>query len=420
MADALPTDRGTLYPKHTRYIDESKTNPGDLLAQMGPQMYEAAYKRGISLSAMLELEAPSTPEELKDGLDTFSRVLKYAGIRSHAIPELGIYASPLEDFLDSQTRALFPEWGARVWRKAQMGHFTTRAYQADDYAPGSIMNAWADQNGIRLERKLAPAIPLNAIVAQTTPVTGGAVRTFYMTDNAANERMVRVGELGEFPRATLTGGERMIRLRKYGRAFEMSYEDLRRVPIDRIAFHLARLAIQTEIDKVAAAIDVLINGDGNANTAATSINLTTLDSGATVGNLTLKAYIAYKMKLANPYMLTTILAQELIALQMLLLNVGSANVPLVNVANQMGIGQFRALNSGLSDGTELGWTTDAPSNQIVGFDARAALERYIEVGASLQETAKFITNQSQVLVLSEVEAFGILDQNATKILNLAA
>ena len=281
-------DRAGLAAK--RVIQAGRTNPGDLLEQMGAEVYHAAYKRGMSLSGLLELEAPSTADERKRGLDGFTKMLQYAGLRTQSIPEIGLPASEFGEFDASpQLRALVPEFVARTWRRTQLGLFNTRsAYLSDDFIPGSLLNAWADQAGIRQENRLAPAIPLNALLAQTTAINGDAYRAFYMTDTAAQERMVRVGEMGEVPRAYLAGGEHTIRLRKYGRAFEVSYEVLRRTPIDRIAFHLARLAIQTEIDKVAAAIDVLINGDGNANTAATSYNLTTLDTAATAGTLTLE------------------------------------------------------------------------------------------------------------------------------------
>ena len=421
MALPMTTDRAALAQK--RVIQAGRTNPGDLLAQMGSNLYHAAYQRGMSLSGLLEVEAPSTPEELKQGLDGFTKMLQYAGIRTQSIPEIGLPASAFGEFDASDSlRALVPEFVARTWRRAQMGAFQTRssAYLADDFIPGSLLNAWADQAGIRQEKRLAPAIPLSALIAQTTSIDGDAYRAFYMTDSAAQERMGRVGEMGEVPRAYLTGGEHTIRLRKYGRSFEVSYEVLRRTPIDRIAFHLARLAIQTEIDKVAAALDVLINGDGNANTAATSYNLTTLDPLAVAGTLTLKGWLAYKMKFANPYLLTAALVQEAVALQMILLNVGSANVPLVTVQNQLGIGNFTPINTGLSDGTRLGWTADAPALKIVGFDGRLGLERITETGSNIQEVDKYISRQSQVLVMTEVEGYAILDQNAAKILDINA
>lgn len=420
MTTTIATDRDA--PNNGRVIQSGRHNPGDLIRQMGTEIYHVAAKRGMSLSAMLEIENPTTPEEAKQGLDCFSRMLKHEGIRTQGFPEWGVESDKFEAFdKNDQTRAMVPEWVARVWRRTQNGGnpYQRPVYMSDDFGVGTLLQAWNDQPGIRA-KQLAPAIPLSALIAQTTQIDSDAYRAFYLTDSTADERMVRVAENAEVPQAYLTGGDHTIRLQKYGRAFAASYEVLRRTPIDRVAFHLARLAIQTEIDKVATAIDILVNGDGNANTAATSYNLTTLDSGTTANNPTLKAYIAYKMKFANPYLLTTALAQEAGALQLLLLNAGSANIPMVFIQNQLGIGNFTAINPGLGDGVRLGWTADAPASQIVGFDARFALERITEIGSNLQEVDRWVTRQSQVLVMTEVEGYAILDQNATKILNLAA
>lgn len=420
---ALSSDRAPFSTLgHKRVIDSARTNPGDLLQQMGTEMYQAAYDRGISLSALLEMEAPSTLEDRKQGLDTFNRILKYAEIRTASVPEIGVYASPFDDmFKKSNLRALVPEFMIRTWRRAQMGQFISqRAYGVDDYVPGSLLNAWSDVGAIRQERRLAPAIPLAGLIAQTTPVRGNAARTFYMTDDASQERMVRVEELAEVQRAQIKGGEHQIRLRKYGRAIEASYETLRSMPIDRVAWHLARLSIQSEIDKVAAVIDVIVNGDGNVNTGAQSYNLTALDPTTTAGNMTLTAYLAWKMKFANPYMLTSILTREDAALKLMLLNVGSANIPLVSLQGQLGIGSFTPINQGLSEGTGLGWTADAPANVLVGFDSRTAVERFVEIGASLRETDRFITRQSEIMVVTEVEGYGIMDGGSARLLNLAA
>ncbi len=403
-------------------IDSPRQQPGDLLRSIGTEMYHAAVERGMSLSAMLEIDNPSTDEEMRTGLDCFSRMLRHGGVRVNSVPEWGVDADPFVKLMDDpQLNAMIPELIARNWRRTTRTDPYARAlYQSDDFGVGNLMQAWNDQAGIRA-RALAPAIPLSALVAQETRITGDAYRSFYMTDDTSAERMVRVAEGSEVPRAVLTGGDHTIRLRKFGRAFEATYEVLRRSPIDRIAFHIARLAIQTESDKVAAALSVLVSGDGNSNTAATNYNLTTLDAAATAGTLTLKGWLSYRMKFTNPYMLTTVLVQEATGLQLLLLNVGSANVPLVMLQGAAGFGSLTPINrDSLADGVRIGWTADAPSLKIVGFDNRLALERISEIGANLQEVDRWITKQTQVLVLTEVEGYAVLDQFATKTLNVNA
>ena len=230
-----------------------------------------------------------------------------------------------------------------------------------------------------------------------------------------------MGESATIPLAKIVGSDRTITLKKYGRAIEASYESLRRVRVDKLARFIQLMSVQSEVDKVAAVISVLVNGDGNSGTTPTSYNLTTLDSGASAGTLTLKGWIAYKMKFTNPYIVTTALMQDSIALQLALLDSGSANIPLVNIAGGAG-----ALGTGLrpinrfADNVGYGWTSDAPANKIVGFDNRMAIERVTEIGSEISEMERFVLEQTQVMTMSEVEGYAVMDANATNVLTVNA
>jgi len=266
---------------------------------------------------------------------------------------------------------------------------------------------------------VSPAIPLSELVAITTPINAAEYRAYYLTNDETQTSMVRVAEGAEVPRVKLTGGTHTIDLLKYGRALEASYELLRRQRVDRLALTIRLMAVQAEVDKVASILDVMVNGDGN-NNAPTTHNLTTLDTAATAGTLTLKAWLAFKMQFANPYMMTGALARTDVALQMMLLNTGSANVPLVNVQTPGGLGAFTAINPSLRDSVALGWTSAAPALKIVGFDRRFAVERVVDVGATITEIEQFITRQVQVLVVTEAEGYAIIEKNAINILNVNA
>jgi hypothetical protein len=58
--------------------------------------------------------------------------------------------------------------------------------------------------------------------------------------------------------------------------------------------------------------------------------------------------------------------------------------------------------------------------KLVGTDRRLAVERVFEIGASIQEVDRYITNQTQVLTMTETEGYDILDGVATKILDINA
>jgi hypothetical protein len=386
----------------------------ELLQRMvGGGLYEEAAKAGMGLSVFLEQIEPQ--DRYRDGLDAYSRLLKTANIRVNSDLRQGYYADEGSKFFDTpEGRALFPEFLIRQWRRATMGSpVTNRAiYASTDSALGGVLEPFQD-TGIPRYQQLAPAVPISEVVAVTTPIDGDVYRAFYLTDTAAQSRLVRVAQGAELPRAKLAGSDRAVRLYKYGRILEATYEIMRRMRIDLIALHVARIAIQTEIDKLAAIMDVLVNGDGNAGTAATNFNLTTLDTSTTANNVTLSAWLALKLKLLNPYQVTTALTQSAGALKLQLLSTGSANIPLVTIQAASGFGGFTPINPELRDNVALGITGDAPTGVVIAFDRRFAIERVVEIGANIQEIIRFASRQTEGLSLSEVEGYDILDQKAT-------
>lgn len=388
-------------------------NPIDLYRNVAQRMLDAGIEEAPTLSRALEEVSPS---EANDPLDAYERLLQEAGIRTHSDPTAGYWASNAGAFAKTPaTRALLMEFFARNWRKVSYGQ-ERAVLLSSDAVVGSFDRPYADAMSPRANQQIAPAIPLSELVAMTTPIDGDAFRTYYLTYDAAQLRRFRVGESAEIPIATITGSEHTIRLKKYGRGLRASYEDLRRMRVDKLAYYIQWMAVQSEIDKVAAALAVLIAGDGNSNTAATETEIVTLDATATTDVLTLKAWLAFKMLFAQPYVLTTALMKSDVALQLAMLNTGSANVPLV-AANLGGLGTGATPINQTSDNVRYGWTSDAPTGKIVGFDNRFALERVTEIGSEISEMERYITNQTQVMVMSEIEGYGILDANATKILD---
>jgi len=400
-----------------------KHNPADMLQRMGPDVYREAYKEGVTLSAFLEAEDPTTsyPEHERD-LDAFGRLLQAAGMRTNSLPILGLPASTWEDFTATpQTRALIPEWAARIMRRVQHGVAATRGTSplaSSDYAIGGFARPYGDYNAVMWDTPLAPAVPLSELVAATVQIASSHYRAFYMTDDGINTGMYRVAEGAEIPATRFVGAANVVPLYKYGRRLDLTYEVLRRMPVDLIELYIQRVAVRSEIDKVGAAISVLINGDGNSN-AATSYDLTDIDTAATAGTLTLKGYLGFKLKFGDELIMTAALVQEAVALQMMLLQMGSAAVPLVTLGNN-GIGGFVQINRALSDAVRLGVTSAAPALKIVGLDARQALIQVYEIGGTVTETARFVERQTETLVLSEVVGFAKMNEAAVKVLDINA
>lgn len=407
-------------PKPTG-VEVTRTRPTEIMRQLNLGYVSKAYDEGRSLSVQLEMDDPSV-DYGDEKTDAFQRLVKVAGIRTKSAPEWGMMADECSAFdKDDATRMLMFEHFRRQYRKAAFGKDpSTRAlYTSADNALGSVNNPYFDNPQGRWDKQLAPAIPISQLVGLTTAIDRDTYRAFYLTDSAANQRMVRVTQGADIPKARLTGGDREIPLYKYGRALEMSYEQMRRMRIDTVAFHIQRMAVQAQVDKLETLLDVIVNGDGNANTAATSFNLTTLGNGSSANAPVLADLLLWRAKFPNPYMLDTILAQEGPAIKLQLLNAGNANIPLILLPPGQ-VGSLRSITPQIASGQQYGITSAAPSGKWVGIDSRMAIEQVNEIGATITEMQRFITNQTEVLTMTETEGYAVIDQNASKILNLAA
>lgn len=398
-------------------------------ARVLPGIAERARKDGMSITQVLEDEDPTyahSDVERATGLDAFGRVLRELQIRTTSIPDRGIMASYVTEFgRDENTAVAFGEWLQRRVREISDPRRQTRAiYDASDQPQGTpVFPINFDPQAYYPQ--IAPAVPIAEVVAKTTPITGSSYEAYYLTDNTGNKRLVRIPEGAEVPAVKLSGTTHTIRVRKFGRRLDATYEAMRRMTIDLLALHIQRMMVQAEVDKLAAILDIIVNGDmSNTSNGATVFQLSTLDSAATPGgasSLTLKAYLRFKAKFRNPYQVTTMLANEDVVVATQLLNTGTANIPLVYLQNAgQAFGGFTPINSELGDSVRIGLTDDAPASKIVGLDSRFAINRIVENGGDITEATRWVTKQVQSLVMTTEENYAIIDQLAIKILDLTS
>ena len=431
---------------------KTKQRVGDLyetITRAGFTIYDRMRAEELpNLSALIEAEDPTPLRDRVLGIDGYARMLAHADIRTRGDRFGAFSADRMDRFYEGANRVLFPELMRRMWRQGSidrknstselqdilfaaqdsdeeteraLGERALAHYFSTDFVKGTVQRPWIDSNDPTLP-VIEPAIPLAEIVSRSRGLDDTQYRRRQISAPAAADiRLLRVTEAAELPKAKITEASRTVQLYKFGRALEASYEAIRRLPIDDFALHVRMLRLQTEVDQVAAALDVAIYGDGNGGSAATVYNLTALDSTTTANNLTVAAWLAFKLLWANPYQLTTVLAQQAPLLKLLTLNVGTANILLATNPVPGVIGQpFTPINTRLTDGVRFGLTSDAPANQIVGFDNRFAIEHLTENGSDISEAERYITRQTEVLTFSMNEGFAIFDTGSVKILNLAA
>lgn len=409
--------------------------------ELTPRLYEEAYKRGMTLSAFLEKQDPSSEynasERATIGRDAFSRLLRHLDIRTRSIPEMGVRAHEVGRFFEgddealaSERAVLFPEWISRQYRRharvtprngqSAMSYdggrerfMATNAPLSDALYPEAI----ADE--MRWQR-LEPSL-LSTLVAMTRTIDSDRFTAFYLNDadTEAGARMKRITEYGEIPVTRIQGSDQTIRAYKYGRAIQASYESIRRVSLDLMAWWIQYVAAKAEADKFLTAVDVLVNGDGNTGTAATNTNGSTLDSGA-AGDLTLKMWLKFGMLWSAPYQANVAIGQDEAIAKLLLLQAGSANLPPQQLVTASGaIGQVtlaRPIYGGMVAINE----ATAPANKLLVLDNRFTLEMVMEAGTDLVETDRLIRKQFEEIVISEVVGFDILTKGQNRTLDYTA
>ncbi len=354
-------------------------------------LYKQARREGLTLSQFLEKHDPSGDYGPNEKLDAYGRQLKRFNIKVKSNEKMGIYADTVDKFyLTEESKVLFPEFISLTAREALVNE--------------SI---------------------LPHLVAITIPIEGTTYEPFYVDDQPSKQNKKRITEAAELPRCKITGRSTSVKLYKYGRAIEASYEAIRRMRIDMLALHVRRIGMQASLDKAAEALGVIVNGDGNANTAAQNYRLNADLGGVVANGLDYKSWMKWVMSF-YPYNCRVIIGGQNELLNILTLQMPSIN-PLTLLAMLQG-GQAVDIRVQLAQDIfntiTLVYLPEAGTdyaNKLIGIDNKFALEMITEVGSDIAEFERFILNQTSVLTVSENSAFAtIFPKAATKTLQLDA
>jgi hypothetical protein len=351
-------------------------------------MYDQAKKEHVSLSQLLERLDPTTGESK---LTAFERQLKEHNIVTQSIAAKGIYASNVEAFYRTEeSRVLFPEFVATTLRESLM---------AESILP--------------------------YLIALTTPIDSNAYRTIYCKTTAANTKAAkrkRVTEAAELPKSKLVTAEQTTNIYKYGNAIEASYEVIRRMRLDLLQLHVRRIGQQAAHDEVLDILDIIKDGDGNDNAATVYKNMT-LDTSATTHVLSQNAFISFLLKFF-PYKCNTIVANEAGLLQVLniLFPAATASHMIALLIGGMALPARVQMPQGLFSEFVLLYEPQVETVNghaaIYGLDKRYAIEKVIETGSDISEAAAFISNQTQLLTISENSGFDKVLAEASAILEI--
>ena len=351
-------------------------------------LYKQASQEKITLSQLLE-RLDQAPEGSK--LTAFERQLKEHGIVTKTIAAKGINASTVEAFYRTdESKVLFPEFVATTLRESLI---------ADSILP--------------------------YLVAMTTPIDSNAYRTIYCKNTSANTKAAkrkRVTESADLPKSRLVTAENSTKIYKYGNAIESSYEVIRRMKIDMLALHIKRIGQQSGHDEVLDILDVIKDGDGNSNAATVYKNMT-LDTTATTHVLSQNAFISWLLKF-YPYKCNTIVAGEAGLLQVLsiLFPAATASQLVALLVGGFALPARVQMPQGLFSEFVLLYEPQVEAIDgnaaIYGLDQRYAIEKVQEIGSDISEADRFITNQTEVLTISENAGFDKVMVEASNVLEI--
>ncbi|MCC6618773.1 MAG: hypothetical protein IT341_07005 [Chloroflexi bacterium] len=394
-----------------------------------------AIERQESLSEALEREDPTeTERDMSLGVDAFQRVMRglnirtassrNAGVRAHTMGDLDV-AGPRIAGDVNVGRCMVPELLRRAYIEGQ--RFGTQRFSIDRFYASSAPLSEVLEPKFMLQLmttfKFRQPI-LNLLVAIETGVEAGVFKYVFIDEQADAERMARVPLGADLPTSKLTVSDREGRVYQYGRAIEAQDAALRRMTIDMVRFQTARLGQRNALDKEEVAVDTAINGDSNAGTAATETDITTV--GGIVDRVTSTPLFNFLglFEESGAYTPTICLARRTTKtkIRSAVLDDGAAS-PAPTEAAPVFMGDMRLWPNG-GEGPEerdhppIYARSYTPADKGVYIDASQAIGLAFEVGANKTETDRYIKRLVNVVAISEVVGFWVVDSRATRIFDI--
>ncbi len=251
-----------------------------------------------------------------------------------------------------------------------------------------------------MQRK--PAYP--ELIVRDEPVEGSAYDVPYVTENETEEELRTVAEGAAIPESEITYGDRIVRLNKKGRGVLASYEVIRRMSVDMLRVHLARIGERLGNHLDARLAEVLAYGDSSgAGTAPVSMDTATSNTWAYADLVT--GYGALRM--AHGFTPTHMLADA------------DTFQALLNLTELKDSALFDFAKSGNLPtplGVKLVPMVEQPTKQLTILDAGYAAQKLTEQDL-LVESDKLINQQWDRTYLTVVTDFAILYEKARVVMN---
>lgn len=344
-------------PSNSGPVDFSQTSK----IKIEKDLYLEAQKLGMTLSELLELPEYD-PSPAGSPLDAFERQLAYHGLRTG-----GSNPVTVEMFYRSAA-ALMPEFMMREIRRGQ---------------------------NMRPE--------LNRLIASTSGVNTSRYTPFDIdTSSADTDLSLRpIGEAAEVPSILVTDQANTVVIPDYGLTLKVTYKALRHRTMAQFKVLLWYIGYRLASDKVALAVNTIINGDGNNNAAGL---LTTDVSGTLDYEDMVKFFNEF-----FPYQPNVMVCHKEVIRD--ILTISEFKDPMIGFKFQ----SSGEITSPL--GAILVRCDEVPNDYVVGLDNRFALEEVYSQPLTI-EYDKVIEQRLEEAVISESVAYAKIIKDSAIVLDI--
>ena len=303
-----------------------------------------------------------------EGMDAFQRQLKRFDIKVR-----GAGSDVVEKFFStSESAVLFPEYVSRS------------------------VKAGMEEGNI-----------LPSITASVTRFEGMDYRSIYSAASEDDKSLRFVGEGALIPQTEIRAADHLVSLKKRGRMLVASYEAIRFQRLDLFSVMLRQIGNQIMRMHLEDAIDVIVNGDGNGNTAE-SLAVGDDTIGGTSGSLTYAELLVFWNRF-DPYTMNTMLVAP--DVMMKILNCSEFKNPMAGL-NFQGTGE-----PGNPLGAKLIRCSAMKAGTAIGLDKGYALEM-VTAGDVSVEYDRLIDRQLERAAITQISGFAKIFADASKVMNI--
>lgn len=263
------------------------------------------------------------------------------------------------------------------------------------------------------------------MVSNTRSIAGvELVSTVVDDEQDEYRRTATVAEQGRFPIYSIRSTETAVKMWKHGMGYRTSYEFERRARLDLLTPYANRAIREAEISKVAAATNILINGDG-VHAAAPVIKQLAYNAAvgenATPGKLSYKHMLHWLVDRAkNRFPVDVVVGNYDSYIQWLMLFAVPKSGETTDVETMARAG-FRLQGVPLLSGVvDFVISSSAPAGKLIGYSRGDTLEELKESGSLITESERSITNQTITYVRSEVAGYRLVFNGTRSIYDFAA